>query len=206
MGDRSSFTSSNKKIIVHKSVVQINDVCSGFIIPNNLVLTASHCIRGINEQVVEFYDHSRAKFKILHDTNQMGNDKDYAILEGDTKDLPPLELTTRWPKHKELVYHIGYSRGQKAQFLAPGIYDRHECTSKGCEHYIVCYIVPGDSGGPLISQRDGKVFGIVHSSYWPANIPYGIGTPIQQIIEKIKELKPEKKKEEKSKKAKNLEI
>lgn len=179
----------NKEIIVNKSVVQINDICSGFIVEPDIVLTASHCIRGAKEQLVEFYNHDRVKFKLFYNSGQIGNEFDYAILQGDIKGLPGLELTPRWPKHGEFIYHMGHSRGQKAQFFTPGIYDRVECTKNGCEHYVIAHIVPGDSGGALITQKDNKVFSIVHSSYWPSNIPYGIGTPIIHVINKLKELK-----------------
>lgn len=185
----SPIVSINKRIVVDKRVVEINNRCSGFIVEPNLIVTASHCINGMGTQVVEFYSHKKAFFKILFDTKEIRNGNDYAILQGDTGNIKGFKLTKRIPKYKDLIYNIGYSMGLKVQFYAPGFYNRFDCSAKhGCEHYVIAQILPGDSGGPLVYKATDKVFGLVNASYWPENIPYGMGGPIIKVINKLKEL------------------
>lgn len=173
--------------VIHKSIVKVSYGCSGFIVEPGIVITASHCIRRGKKISVEFYDHKSGPFDVLYQ-GRTGTENDFAILKGNTRNLPNMILSKRKPVFLDRIWHYGYG-GRPNQWATPGMYLRNECTTTGCEHYISCSIIPGDSGGPVVMYDSEEVIGVVHSSYWPAHIPVGIAVPSTLIIKKLEELK-----------------
>lgn len=175
--------------IVHKSIVRINKHCTGFIVKKSIVLTASHCLinstKNNNLQLVVFYNQKIKYFKILYSSFNINMKNDYAILMGNTADLPALKLTAEKPrKEDESIAHIGYSDGP-TQFVTYGVYIKNDNNIDK----MALHTIPGDSGGPIMRHSDKKVFALCIGSFWPINAPYTYGVSMKNVIKTLEELK-----------------
>lgn len=174
---------ADKQPIVNAAVVRVNDICSGVIVSPNYVVTAAHCIKNPLVAYIKFFDHSRKVFKVKY-IGTPASPRDFAILYGDTKSLPSIPLSSRIPHFLEKLTHYGYNNHPN-QWATPGMYLHYMCTSQGCEYYIACKVVPGDSGGAIVSDMTGEVVGIAYASYWPAHIGVAVMVPSEMIIEAL---------------------
>ena len=134
--------------------------CSGFIMqlhPNEkpYVITANHCV-DVNGAEVVFFDGSSRHFDFISHGDDEANGEDWAILEGDTQNILPLQ-----PADKDVHFPIITLYVGRDQYIMPVLVSGYE--GEMDSFIIIGRVQPGDSGGALLSE-DGKVLGIIHSS------------------------------------------
>lgn len=181
-----SFPESRQPIL-EKALVQVDGVCTGWLAFDDIIVTAAHCIRGDMDDIyfVEFWDHKIDGFKLVY-MGTPGTETDIAILVGDTRDIEPFEIALKKPGWMTYIYSLGYGPTPH-QWTTDGLYIEKACTKTGCEHYLGLRAIPGDSGGPVLNN-EGKVFGIIHSSFWPYGIGISIAAPTTKLIQILTDL------------------
>lgn len=146
-----------------KSVVLIpQGKCTGFILKENLVVTAAHCINAGNLKAkgrifLVVFDDSR--FDSLFSLKKIDTKIDMAILEGPTFNFPPIKsIRCAIPKQHSKAITIGYP----SYFMFPF---KENYTFQGLMYFkntntinmIFSGIVKhGDSGSPIFNE-DGEV-------------------------------------------------
>ena len=156
---------SMKAIIKIAKVDDIKDpFCSGFVIDENYIATATHCIKG------SFSGPTSDKLAILdewgNDTGARGmavavNDRvDVGLIQGDFKKFDRLKVN---------FYNYNVPRSSLDVFSAcgyPYLQNKLTCTyffpqtNVGFSIAGQGFLIPGMSGGPVINLKTGKVVGI----------------------------------------------
>jgi hypothetical protein len=169
-----------KRPIVNQSVVQIDNKCSGFIAQKNIVVTAAHCVEHTDMPIVQFYNYKIELFEVKFLGN-MANGNDFAVLKGNTHDLPALQNHPKRPEFLTSIIHFGYN-SSPAQWATPGKYIGVLCKNNECAHYIAARVVPGDSGGAVIIYGTNLVIGIAVESYWQYDVALSVIVPMEKIM------------------------
>lgn len=140
------------------SIIRINSngmfICSGTVISDNYVLTASHCIRNQPEDFTVTSDnliYTTKAVRVISIPNQ-----DVGLLSGDFSMFKKLKV--RWDKlHLGLPYiNCGYPRGQQKLQCGP-------INLKSNTFFRIsgdCVLVQGMSGGPVIDALTEEVVGV----------------------------------------------
>lgn len=165
----------SKAPLIHKSVVHVGFGCSGFVIKRDTVLTAAHCVEHGGITLVEFYDRNKEPFKVVW-RGKSNTSFDFAILKGKTYKYPPLKLAKKVPEPITAVQSLGYG-GTPHQWWTPGRY----LGSYKNEWYIVCEVIPGDSGSAVIDRETQEVIGIVYAAYYPERTALATIVPLMNI-------------------------
>lgn len=124
-----------------------------------LVLTASHCVDGMNIMFeVEFFNGKKTKnnkpVKDLPIT--FDPDNDLAIIRAlIPNDVVPTPMSTEKPECGDQILMSGYGAGSVRHWR--GIYGGSKVMSGG--HIVFSWAIQGDSGGPVIYK--GKVIGVI---------------------------------------------
>jgi len=188
-------------------IVNKDKAGTGFIVAENLILTAAHVVEGIGN-VVNFYNESGLsgsgkvvvsgyndwkKFLTPDGMVKEGATKyDWSLIEMDTpvEDIEPMYLgSSQDAIQGDRVYLIGYPGGQEL-VTSQGIVSRNDPEEISTDGNID----PGFSGGPMILVRDdekiedGSVIGIIVS------VPVGYTTikkavPIDIVISECSKAK-----------------
>ena len=177
-----------------RSIVHIfygDNSCSGFHIGNGVVITAAHCFSDLPGYATENITMDSYLEKYLQvEAIEINHDKDLAILNISNFVMPALLL---WDPELDGRLRIGSSA---IAMGFPGYYDMQFTFETGYVKDIVTdatgltiikgrdLVYPGESGGPLISLKNGKVIGVGHTVYSlmlmginkPAHKHYDIGT------------------------------
>lgn len=166
----------------------VNGGCSGFIGFPNVVITAAHCIDGVEDvQQVRFYDGLKGDFKVI----KIGepDHTDFALLLGDTRGIDPLPLAKKPPAYGERCYSIGHGGGNPKQMLLP-------CETRPplpipWHRYVGLHsnIIGGDSGSFVANEED-EVFGIIVRSSFP--VPVALAVKIRYAQEAYRDYLNEK--------------
>jgi hypothetical protein len=137
--------------------------CSGWVVGENLVMTAGHCIDYRYERVLVGFEDgtSEAVFtaiKFLHQGAETADD--LALLSGPTHKIVPLKLGGFPHLERAWCLAVGYGGTE-----VPAIQQQTICRTfpeldKGGLMVIAGRIIPGDSGGPILDEAD-HVIGMV---------------------------------------------
>jgi S1-C subfamily serine protease len=166
---------------------------SGFIVDKNLVATNAHVIAGISRIMVQDRKGSHTAVPIWFDP-----DLDFAVLRVSGLAGGPLKFDSAPQPRGTAAAVLGYPGGGEFTaksaailntFSATGhdIYGTGKTTRKIYE--LQADIIPGNSGGPLITER-GKVIGVIFAestSY--KNVGYSL--TIDKVIQEIQSAKQE---------------
>lgn len=158
-----------------QNVVSIENHCTGFIMPNNLVFTAKHCVvenEAVNGPVsVYFFDGLMGSFRIVATGAEMDS-RDWAILAGDTRGIEPFQFKRTPLKDGTACGHVGHGGGSPRQL---GILC-NVIKAKDQDGYI--YLsdssIGGDSGSPVFDLDTFEVFGIIVRSAYPMPKGYAV--------------------------------
>lgn len=154
---------------------------SGFVADNNLVITNAHVIAGIRRPTVLDQNGSHNALPILFDPNL-----DLAILEVENLAGKPLTISNDDVANQSNAAALGYPGGGDfhvssatilEQFIATGrnIYGQSE--TKRDVYAMASDIIPGNSGGPVITEN-GTVIGVVFAkSTTYDNTGYALTSP-----------------------------
>lgn len=137
---------------------------SGFVVGDNLVATNAHVVAGIRRPYVQDNNGTHISRAIWFDPNL-----DLAVLRTNNLDGEPLAFNTDVQPRGSRAVVIGYPGGGDFDVEAAVILDRFTAVGRNIYgenrtsrdvYEIDADIVPGNSGGPVISV-DGDVIGIV---------------------------------------------
>ncbi len=154
---------------------------SGFVIASDLVATNAHVIAGVEKPYVKDSDGQHSATPVWFDSSL-----DFAILRVQNLAGPPLLMSDTIVPPKTLGAVLGYPGG--GPLTAGGAQVIDDFTARGRDIYghniterkvysVAAHIIPGNSGGPIISS-DGTVFGIVFAqSTVHDDIGYALSTP-----------------------------
>lgn len=160
---------------------------SGFVVGNDLVATNAHVVAGIAQPYVEDANGTHNGTVVWFDPNL-----DFAVLRVANLAGRPLLINTATAASGTPAAVLGYPGGGGftadpasvlAEFTASGrdIYNR--ATTQRDIYEVAARIIPGNSGGPLITT-DGQVIGIVFAESTTYNhVGYALTTaaPSQEI-------------------------
>lgn len=154
-------------------------------------ITAAHVVREVTPTKIEFYSMPNKNWEISNlVTLMLGDIKtvyihptiDVALVKAKSEvGIPLIDLTVEDPKFLEDVVAVGCPFGEPL-FISQGRVVRPSLTTG--MWLITAPVVPGNSGGPIISVKTGKVVGITSRIY---TINYGFST---SYIEHMHEMVP----------------
>ncbi|HHZ96812.1 MAG TPA: serine protease [Flavobacteriales bacterium] len=154
-------------------------------------ITAAHVVRGVTPTKIEFYSIPNKNWEISNFVTLMLEDIktvyvhptiDVALIKAKSEVvIPLLNLTVEDPKFLEEVVAVGCPFGEPL-FISQGRVIRPALT-RGV-WLITAPVAPGNSGGPIISTKTGKVVGITSRIY---TINYGLSI---SYIEHMHEMVP----------------
>jgi len=154
---------------------------SGFVIAPDLVATNAHVVAGVEQPYVKDTNGQHSAVAIWFDP-----EIDFAILRTQNLAGPPLQVANTTVPSKTLAAVLGYPGG--GPLTAGGAQVIDEFTARGRDIYghglterdvysIAAKVIPGNSGGPLITA-DGTVVGVVFAqSTAYQNVGYALSTP-----------------------------
>lgn len=170
------------KLYMRRDGVEGEFHCVGIVVSPRTVLTASHCIEQVREiWAVEVHNKKkRIPLTVVKFGNYMEG-QDWAFLEGAvtpmTTEYPV--LSPRNPTMLERVVAITYDGGTEHQIVWGGYYlGRGELG-----HVISAYVIPGESGSPLLDQS-GAVIGVITKTVEELHI--GVATAVDTIVAGLK--------------------
>jgi S1-C subfamily serine protease len=154
---------------------------SGFVIASDLVATNAHVVAGVSKPYVKDTAGQHSATAVWFDP-----DLDFAILRVPNLAGPPLLISDSVVKPQTIGAVLGYPGG--GPLTAGGAEVIDEFTARGRNIYgsgiserdvysLAANIIPGNSGGPVITT-DGTVVGVVFAqstSY--ENVGYALSTP-----------------------------
>lgn len=165
-------------------VVIVNDECTGFILADGYVATANHCMEPADtnkpgdKQIVTLFDGSKETFTLVAKGN--ADEKDYALLKGNTHGIAPAPVALLSPPVDSTVRAVGYGGGQSglnSLHMTIGAYEG-EYPPGYMKSSIV--VLPGDSGGPLLDE-EGNICGINVRTGYP--IPVGLSVKAFYVVQ-----------------------
>lgn len=174
-------------------VVRLGNYCTGFVIHQNFIATAAHCVEGHSGAPVKivFADDTTQDFKVIAEGPL--DYRDFAILEGDTKNVMPLNMSNTPAMYGEICASIGYGGRATIQHVSPC----QVAFSPGMfTQYVTLFadVIPGDSGSPVISMETSEVIGVAVRSKAP--VPVGLATPIKYVREAFQNILEERRQQE----------
>jgi len=153
------------------NILSLNSSCTAFVIGKNRIMTAKHCVMGMKEtnrlSTGVFVDGYTTNFKLVNEGEEIDT-HDWAVLEGDTRNVIPFKLTTKLPNVEDICWHAGYGGTGVVQ-------NKMLCSfSYTYTGYIVISsaAIPGDSGSPVIDENTGVVVGLLVRTRYPIPTAY----------------------------------
>ena len=139
-------------------------------------ITAAHVVRGVTPTKIEFYSMPNKNWEISNSvTLVLGNVEtvyvhhtiDVALIKAKSKVIIPIiDLTVEDPKFLEEVVAVGCPFGEPLHIS----HGRLVRPSLGSQMWLLTApVAPGNSGGPIISLKTGKVVGITSRVYTISN-------------------------------------
>jgi S1-C subfamily serine protease len=162
---------------------------SGFIVGDNTVITNAHVIAGVKKPYVIDSNGQHSALAIWFDPNL-----DLAILHAYNLAGSPLVLNTDHVKQDTPAVVLGYPGGGPFDAQAAVVLDGFTAIGKNIYnngrterdvYEVGAHIIPGNSGGPLITE-DGRVAGVIFAestSY--NNVGYALSMP--QITSELRQ-------------------
>lgn len=160
---------------------------SGFVVGRNLIATNAHVVAGIQKPYVLDDNGTHTATPIWFDP-----DLDFAVLKVNNLAGPTLEFDTRTQDTGTAAAVLGYPGGGGFQADSAAILDRFTATGRNIYgrgqtardiYEVQANIIPGNSGGPLIT-KDGEVIGVVFAqSTNYRNIGYALTA--QKVVSEI---------------------
>lgn len=137
---------------------------SGVVVEDGLVLTNAHVVAGARELTVRLSTGREASAEVV----AFDADRDLAVLEADTLEVPRLPLGTASARDEVAI--VGHPGGQLHPRTAPGRIEQRR-TARGRDIYgldeterevlfLAARLQPGDSGGPVVAAT-GDLVGLV---------------------------------------------
>lgn len=160
--------------------------CTGWVAKKDIVITAAHCVDNDTTPLVAIKKDPYVPFKILF-RGESSSATDFAILQGNTQDLEPLPLADKNPAHGQTIFFLSMRRGIKA--LLPGTYTSIDTIWSGCLLFFG-FVIPGDSGGPLIDETNRVAGVVIGYQATPGEIRQGMAVPIENVLKKLAEVAP----------------
>lgn len=164
------FIENSQRAMVH--IFYGDKSCSGFHVGSDIIVTAAHCFSDLPSYATKNITmNSYSKNELYPEAISVDHDKDLAILY--SADFPETALAL-WDTNTDGPVRLG---SPVAALGYPGYYDMHFTFEIGYVKDIVIdhtgllvikgrnMIYPGESGGPLISLKNGKVIGVGHTVY-----------------------------------------
>lgn len=164
---------------------------SGFVVDKNLVATNAHVVAGIGHIVVQDQNGNHTAVAIWFDPNL-----DFAVLRVTGLKGAPLKFDTSAQPRGTAAAVLGYPGGggfkaRSAAVLSKFLATGHNIYGTGLTtrsiYELQADIIPGNSGGPLITER-GKVIGVIFAestSY--KNVGYAL--TLDKVLEGIQNAK-----------------
>ena len=182
-GVSTTYTQANWHLLVErslsKSVVQLSDVCSGFVInePDDYVLTVRHCgPEDVSKPVVVDLIPGRVVATDVH--------KDLLVLHVPGIDKPALKLATKDPHYGDLVVSFGYGGGYEKPMLRRAYISQPKAIvpDAGPGEWVMvdAAFVAGQSGAPVVNEA-GEVVMIVQMTA----ATWGIGRSAEVISKRV---------------------
>lgn len=158
------------------SVVEVNGTCTGFVINNDLVLTAAHC-----EEKEMFADTLRAVV-VMKDPK-----KDLMVLRVKGLERPALQLAAKDPVVGQQVASLGFGYGSEEPMFRLTYIASVGATVNGRSPLLVtdAAFVPGQSGGPVVNAA-GEVVMMVQL----ASDRVGAGDGVEVLRKKVSRFLP----------------
>jgi V8-like Glu-specific endopeptidase len=154
------------------NILSLNYSCTAWVIKKNLIATAKHCVMGMQERnalsLGVFTDGYSTNFKIINQGEELDH-RDWAILEGDTRNLIPFDLATEAPEFDSNCWHAGYGGGSAVQHKMPCSFGQEALGGFFTLHSVA---IPGDSGSPVVDEETGRVIGLVVRTGYPIPVTY----------------------------------
>jgi thiol-disulfide isomerase/thioredoxin len=157
--DLAGFSSHSSKNL------ELNGFGSGFAITSDgYIVTASHVTEGCDAVRVIFKDGKSYDAKVVKEEEAL----DLAILKIEASSPNFLSVASRTASLGDDIYTIGYPSplilGSNQKFTKGSISALTGLKNNSFRYQISVPIQPGNSGGPIVSERTGEVIGIVVSS------------------------------------------
>lgn len=151
--------------------------CTASVIAPGVLITAAHCMDGMEEQKFARIKGEAVPFQPVFIGQEL-SPTDFAILQGDTKDLPVLETAPEGsePTAGQIAYFVGFA-GNQIESVVPIVFFNDETGYADG--------IPGDSGGPVIAH--GQLVGIIYAGApWAPH--YTLFCPLSELRAKLTEL------------------
>jgi len=135
-------------------------------------ITAAHVVADVTPTKIEFYSIPEQNWEISSEATLILGEVetvfahktiDVALVKAKSEVfIPPIDITLEKPKFLEEVVAVGCPFGEPlvishGRIIRPSLYDGM--------WLLTAPVVPGNSGGPIISLRTGKVIGITSRVY-----------------------------------------
>jgi S1-C subfamily serine protease len=152
--------------------------CTGFVIGNDRIMTAKHCIDADNISV-QFQNDTESSCEVESQGKQMPNE-DWATLKCETYGVMALKKAKKWPTLPYLTYYTSYRSGEL--IIIPVMLDKYAGENGYLTIEYTGISLGGDSGSPLFNAA-GEVIGIVTRSGASYGDPLGLAVPFIYLPE-----------------------
>ena len=142
------------------------DGCTGFMVEGNYLFTAKHCLNGLGKTITFKSRKDPSKnivAKLVYVTNQSDGPIVYYLPPDGEKGYKSFTLASFAPPMNSLVHTIGYPGGNYAV-----TYGKISGGNGKDVNYASMRISPGNSGGPLLNEKD-EIVGIAQAVDVPIN-------------------------------------
>ena len=134
--------------------------CTGFMVDGNYLFTAKHCLNGLGNTITfksKKEPNKKIEAKLIYVTKHSDGPIVYFLPSDGEKPYKSFKMAKGAPEIGELVHTVGYPGGNYAV-----TYGKVAGGNGTDVNYVKMRISPGNSGGPLINEKD-EIVGVAQA-------------------------------------------